>query len=582
MRITAIEIENFKGISDRVRVDLKPITLLFGANSAGKSTILHALLYMKDVLERRNLDAITTPVSGRALDLGGFRNFVHGQDLNRTVRIRVCMDGNGMDLPVMAPDYDLPMPMSGKPLEVQMSLQDTRLQMLKSITSATVEIEVRWDQVSGKPVTFAYAVGLNGTNFVRIEYVNDKRTVGEFNLTNPAVSRPCTEEERWILGELTDDDVIPAEIGAPFPLLGQILPLFEGGKSRLTGLINWLPPHDPIPDFAFRDALRLPSTSWQFKDCWNDDESDEECMEIANSWAWDGTTFLARLIVGPGKLVRDWLQGLRYIGPLRSRPPRDGIAPEELDDWSEGLAAWKALDNTTPEIFREISDWLSRKDRLNTGYSLRSTPLVELEANDLKREVLGGITPERLAELLEKAPKRTRINLVTEAPPHLRLSPSDVGVGIAQVLPVVGGAIVPNPQQEPAVTLVAIEQPELHIHPAMQVALGDLFIEGVAKRGMSFLIETHSEHLLLRLLRRIREKAESESPSELPGLSSDDISVLYVERSGAEQVEILSIEIDQSGKFVSRWPRGFFPERMHEALPKEIRERVDSKTRGVE
>ena len=44
MRITAIEIENFKGISDRVRVDLKPITLLFGANSAGKSTILHALL----------------------------------------------------------------------------------------------------------------------------------------------------------------------------------------------------------------------------------------------------------------------------------------------------------------------------------------------------------------------------------------------------------------------------------------------------------------------------------------------------------------------------------------------------------
>ena len=79
MRITAIEIENFKGISERVRVDLKPIPLLFGANSAGKSTILHALLYMKDVLDRRNLDAIRTPVSGRALDLGGVRRFVHAQ-----------------------------------------------------------------------------------------------------------------------------------------------------------------------------------------------------------------------------------------------------------------------------------------------------------------------------------------------------------------------------------------------------------------------------------------------------------------------------------------------------------------------
>ena len=102
MRITAIEIENFKGISERVRVDLKPITLLFGANSAGKSTILQALLYMKDVLDRRNLDAISTPVSGRALDLGGFRSFVHGQDLSRTIKIWVQMEVSGPELPTMA------------------------------------------------------------------------------------------------------------------------------------------------------------------------------------------------------------------------------------------------------------------------------------------------------------------------------------------------------------------------------------------------------------------------------------------------------------------------------------------------
>ena len=55
--ITGITIENFKGIRERVKLDFRPITLLFGANSAGKSTILHALHYAREVFERHNLDA---------------------------------------------------------------------------------------------------------------------------------------------------------------------------------------------------------------------------------------------------------------------------------------------------------------------------------------------------------------------------------------------------------------------------------------------------------------------------------------------------------------------------------------------
>jgi len=54
--ITNISIENFKGIRDRVSLELKPITLLFGPNSAGKSTIFQALQYAREVLERHNLD----------------------------------------------------------------------------------------------------------------------------------------------------------------------------------------------------------------------------------------------------------------------------------------------------------------------------------------------------------------------------------------------------------------------------------------------------------------------------------------------------------------------------------------------
>lgn len=83
--------------------------------------------------------------------------------------------------------------------------------------------------------------------------------------------------------------------------------------------------------------------------------------------------------------------------------------------------------------------------------------------------------------------------------------------------------------------ILAIEQPELHVHPAIQVGLGDLFIEAVQTREgwvgtrKTLLIETHSEHIMLRLLRRIRETTEKELPPGVVGLSANDLSVIYVE-----------------------------------------------------
>ena len=88
MPITNISIENFKGIGKRVDIPIRPITLLFGANSAGKSTILQALLYLRHVLENSDpfqVNADKLEVSGETIDLGGFGNFVHDQDLNNQI-----------------------------------------------------------------------------------------------------------------------------------------------------------------------------------------------------------------------------------------------------------------------------------------------------------------------------------------------------------------------------------------------------------------------------------------------------------------------------------------------------------------
>ncbi len=95
--LTSITIENFKGIGAPVTVPLRPLTLLFGANSAGKSTIVQALQYAWEVLENRNPDVDRTRIGGEVIDLGGFRSLVHKHDLERPIKITLEYQGRLMN-----------------------------------------------------------------------------------------------------------------------------------------------------------------------------------------------------------------------------------------------------------------------------------------------------------------------------------------------------------------------------------------------------------------------------------------------------------------------------------------------------
>lgn len=109
-----------------------------------------------------------------------------------------------------------------------------------------------------------------------------------------------------------------------------------------------------------------------------------------------------------------------------------------------------------------------------------------------------------------------------------------------------------------------IEEPEANSHPAFQVVLADLFItQAKASPGVLFLVETHSEHLMLRCLRRIRETTEGHVAQGGPSLIPEDIAVHFVEPSESGP-RIHRIRIDQDGEFMDPWPKGFFPERMKE------------------
>jgi predicted ATPase len=123
----------------------------------------------------------------------------------------------------------------------------------------------------------------------------------------------------------------------------------------------------------------------------------------------------------------------------------------------------------------------------------------------------------------------------------------DVGFGISQILPVIIQSVSSENKT------IVIEQPEIHIHPRLQAQLGSLLAESVKSFGNRFIIETHSEHLLLRLKKLIR-KGE---------LTHEDIAVVYVDR-GDSGSQCLELRLDSDGDFIDEWPNGFFDESFNE------------------
>ncbi len=134
----------------------------------------------------------------------------------------------------------------------------------------------------------------------------------------------------------------------------------------------------------------------------------------------------------------------------------------------------------------------------------------------------------------------------------------DVGFGISQVLPIV----VQSRLSEKKTLL--IEQPEIHLHPAHQTELGDMFIRSaLGEQKNTLLLETHSENLILRILGRIRETSDNELPEGFPPIRPEDVAILYVQ-PGENGAQVIEIPVTEDGDFAGPWPQGFFEESVKE------------------
>lgn len=176
MRITAIEIENFKGIGERIRVELAPITLLFGANSSGKSTILQALLWVHDVINQGR-PPNSAPVLAPEHDLGGFLQVVHRHDPERTILVRLEMDlsGHAEEMPEYLPGYadfeDIDDP------TVALLISRLAHDVNSELNTAAIELSVAWDERRAYAAVHRYAVDINGEPFgVITSSINENET----------------------------------------------------------------------------------------------------------------------------------------------------------------------------------------------------------------------------------------------------------------------------------------------------------------------------------------------------------------------------------------------------------------------
>ena len=122
----------------------------------------------------------------------------------------------------------------------------------------------------------------------------------------------------------------------------------------------------------------------------------------------------------------------------------------------------------------------------------------------------------------------------------------DVGKGISQLLPILVSA------HGEVNRTILVEQPELHIHPKMQADIADLFIES----DNQWIIESHSENLLLRIQRRIREGE----------LDPDQVKLFYIEKNKEGSAEVIDIEFLADGNLSRNFPKGFFDVGLEELM----------------
>ena len=540
--LKSLHLENFKAFGNRAIIPMAPITLIFGQNSSGKSSILQALSLLKQTFESNEPNVVLLPRSRDGyVDLGSFQEMLFDHDKKRKMKIRIKFDAN------LGPPL-VPLTINGKKV-----------------------YRPRFGGPDMKGIELQYRYIKGSVELERLEIIDPN-----IDEDNSVISFAAIQDRKKVrdMGILTEEDVqfISITDRMFFPSDNE---MFEYVQNRIlmycteitrskkfwSKLVDVL--HQKENNIFLQSVGRkgveelLGVEDTEFANKMLDSEIDVEefidwlCKRVSNmpvrtnlfspprlnfdntdivERATERFEFLPVRLLGENMIrnisrdISELLKRLHPLKPLRKSPSRwyvhSGFAPSSVGLEGELLPDLLYRNNA---LLEDVNMWLQH---LDIGYEIDVVPI----------DSISDFFTIRVRDL-RRFDSEINVNL------------SDIGYGVSQLLPFIVQSLVAKGQ------IISIEQPEVHIHPRLQADLGDLLIESTIRRGNQILIETHSEHLILRLMRRIREGK----------LNKDNVSIIYVRR-GEQGSHVHSLLLDEEGDFIDEWPDGFFPERINELL----------------
>lgn len=514
LTLKSIRIENLRSLEDTGFIELKPISILVGRNSAGKSTFARFFPLLKQSFEVKK----TAPVlwSGRLVDYGSFDKAISRSRMlgDEEIRFTFRLAFRSEEGKIKNPWYWRPrVNLAGEgTLDISLAL--------KSGENGTYPAEITL-KASGR----AYVICIDANNSVtsiaaptyewRSKSTSLSFVSGDDLFPSPSFYKKDNQELKW-------NQDIPLVVH----LQSVIKSIVHQRTSQYTisQIANKIPIGNPS-DVLARIRLIAEPTTWKL---WSSStsETDEKFLKLLDA-AYVNT--LPALLSEINDVLRRIFTDSSYIEPIRATAQRyyrqQELSVDEIDSKGANLAIF--LEGLKSPRKENYANWIK---------------------NSLGFEFLANKTEGHLSLQIRRSDSEST-NI------------ADMGFGYSQMLPVVTQLWASmNPATSIKIgsahkSIFVVEQPELHLHPDYQAKIADVFAASAStnaeiignKRQVQIIAETHSPELINRLGQLVASKR----------LSKDDVQIIKFEQDGHGEKTNVSIASYDCNGYLQDWPLDF-------------------------